>query len=93
MYLFTTEVFMSNDFNKDERMEIALELLGAGSVSELSSDAYESLEDGYIASAGNVVNAGTDLNALRMAGFDDLANAIAELSKNAKAYDWARENL
>ncbi len=77
----------------DPREAFVKEITGESDVSNCSSTDYETIEDAFHASASEMDKYLKQCEALRAAGFVELADSLVSLDNHRQAYDWARENL
>lgn len=79
--------------SSDRRVKLVLDITGGTSISDITASDYEKVEDNYISAANELYLSDQDIEALKKAGFEDLASKIISLKDAADAYDWSRENL
>ncbi|MGI2205224.1 hypothetical protein ACROAH_15290 [Shewanella oncorhynchi] len=77
----------------DPREEFVKEIAGEFDVQNFPSTAYETIEDAFVAGASEMGKYLSQCDALRAAGFEELADSLISLDHLSQAYDWARENL
>lgn len=77
----------------DPREAFVKEITGESDVSNCTVSDYERIEDAFLASASEMDKYLEQCEALRAAGFTELADSLVSLDNHRQAYDWARENL
>lgn len=77
----------------DPREAFVKEITDESDVSNCTSSDYEKIEDAFLAAASEMDKYLEQCEALRAAGFVELAVSLVSLDNHRQAYDWARENL
>jgi hypothetical protein len=77
----------------DKRLALVLEITGSDSEADIASSDYDKVEDHFISCAVSVICSDDEINKLREAGFNELADKMKDLEDASEAYDWSRENL
>lgn len=77
----------------DPREAFVKEITGESDVANCSSSDYERIEDAFIDGASQMGKYLEQCEALRAAGFTELADSLVTLDNHRQAFDWARQNL
>ncbi|MGI2006169.1 hypothetical protein ACRN98_19410, partial [Shewanella oncorhynchi] len=77
----------------DPREAFVKEITDESDVSNCTSSDYEKIEDAFLAAASEMDKYLEQCEALRAAGFVELAVSLVSLDNHRQAYDWARETV